>query len=200
VDGVMDSMNSFNFDGTGTYNRNDQVGWTETPWVLMSGSLTPEFLGVPQLLSYINANHAYGDSKLAPFRTQLYYRFAQPWQTFIVVLAAAPLGIVFSRRGLLGGVASSISIFFILLFIDHLFLNLGKGRHLPPWLAVWLPHLILGTFGLYMFSLRSRNKDLPKLGLKSLRDGVLTLWELFRALMRGPKTVIFACFAWFHLS
>jgi len=199
VDGVMDSMNSFNFDGTGNHNRVDQAGWNETPWVLLSGSLTPEFLGVPQLLSYINANHAYGEVKLAPFRTHLYYRFSQPWQTFIVVLAAAPLGIVFSRRGLLGGVASSISIFFILLFIDHLFLNLGKGRHLPPWLAVWLPHLILGTFGLYMFSLRSRNKDFPKLGLKSLGSGLVALWELFRALLRGPKTVIFLCLAWFHL-
>lgn len=186
--GAIVGMKQFDFDGSGAgANKNEQSGWSETPWVLLSGSLTPEYLGVPQLLSYINANHNYGESKLAPFQTHLYYRIAQPWQTFIVVIAAAPLGIVFSRRGLLSGVASSISLFFFLLFIDHLFLNLGKGRHMPGFLAVWMPHLILGAFGYYMFRLRAANRELPKLNLKTLRNGFVSFWGLCRTLFAGPK-------------
>lgn len=172
--GSIVNMKGYDFDGTGK-NRRDQEGWSETPWILMSGSLQPDFLGVPQLISFMNANHAYGKDKLAPFYTYFHYRFAQPWQALVVVLVAAPLGVVFSRRGLLGGVAGSIFIFFFLLFIDHLFLNLGKGRHMPAFLAVWMPHIILGVIGFYLFNLRSQNRDLPKLNLKTLRDATIGL-------------------------
>ncbi len=178
-DGSVVGMKAFNIEGT-TKNRKDETGWSETPWILLSGSLTPEFLGVPQILSYLNANHAYGASKLAPFRTHLFYRFAQPWQTLLVVIIAAPLGVVFSRRGLLGGVASSIFIFFFLLFIDHLFLNLGKGLHMPSFLAVWMPHIILGSMGVYIFRLRAQNRDLPTFNLKAIIGGATSLWNTLR--------------------
>ncbi len=156
---IVGMRNFLNEDGA---NRLEQPDWKETPWMLMSDSLSPEFLGVPQLISYLSANRTYGARKLAPYLTHLFYRFALPLQAFVVVLVAAPLGVVFSRRGMLGGVAGSIFIFFTLLFIDHLFLNLGKGRHLPAFIAVWMPHLILGSVGLYLYQLRSHNRDLPK--------------------------------------
>lgn len=177
--GRIVGMTPFAVSGNGR-DRKDETGWTETPWILLSGSLTPEFLGVPQLLSYLSANRAYDDNKLAPFRTHLFYRFALPFQVLLVVIIAAPLGVVFSRRGLLGGVASSIFIFFVLLFIDHLFLNLGKGRHMPPFLAVWMPHLILGSLGFYIFRLRSQNRDLPSLNLKGIMRGATSLWTTLR--------------------
>ncbi|HEY2574473.1 MAG TPA: LptF/LptG family permease [Verrucomicrobiaceae bacterium] len=158
--GVIVGMKSFEAEGGA--NRIDMTDWKETPWMLMSNSLSPEFLGVPQLITYLTANHSYGPVKLAPYFTHLYYRFALPLQALVVVLVAAPLGVVFSRRGMLGGVAGSIFIFFTLLFIDHLFLNLGKGRHMPAILSVWMPHLILGSVGLYLYQLRSQNRDLPK--------------------------------------
>ncbi|MCE9518539.1 MAG: LptF/LptG family permease [Verrucomicrobia bacterium] len=151
-----------NFKNEAGSNRLDQPNWNETPWMLMSNSLSPEFLGVPQLISYLSANRTYGPQKLAPYISHLFYRFALPMQAFVVVLMAAPLGVVFSRRGMLGGVAGSIFIFFTLLFIDHLFLNLGKSRHMPAFLSVWMPHLILGGVGLYLYQLRSQNRDLPK--------------------------------------
>ena len=52
-------------------------------------------------------------------------------------------------------------------FVNNLFLNLGKGGHLPPWLTVWMPHLLFGALGLVLFHYRSQNRDLPrfKLGL-----------------------------------
>ena len=42
----------------------------------------------------------------------------------IITLVAAPLGIVFSRRGLMGGVAAAMLIFFGLLVFNNLFLAL----------------------------------------------------------------------------
>ena len=61
-----------------------------------------------------------------------------------------------------------IFIFFIFMFVNNLFLNLGKGGHLPPWFTVWVPHLLFGTLGYVLFRYRSENRDLPQIKL-SLR-------------------------------
>jgi LPS export ABC transporter permease LptG len=161
--------------------RIDLEGWSETPWGLVSNAITPEFLGVPELLAYVDGNKSYSQAKLAPFRTHLFYRFALPWQCLVIVLVAAPLGVVFSRRGMLGGVASSIFIFFILIFIDNFFLNLGKGNHLAPWFTVWVPHIVLASIGGILFYFRSQNKDFPKVtSIDSLVDSAKFLWNGLR--------------------
>jgi len=64
---------------------------------------------------------------LAPFATHLQYRIALPWSCVVIALIAAPLGIGYSRRGILSGVASAVLIAFAMNFIMHLFLALGEG-------------------------------------------------------------------------
>jgi LPS export ABC transporter permease LptG len=137
----------------------------ETPWSLVSYALKADFMGVPELLSYLKAHPKAADDKLAPFRTHLWHRFALPWQALAVVMFAVPLGVAYSRRGAVGGIAGSIFVFFVFMFVNNLFLNLGKGGHLPGWLTVWMPHLLFGTLGVILFHYRSNNRDLPKLVL-----------------------------------
>jgi lipopolysaccharide export LptBFGC system permease protein LptF len=79
-----------------------------------------------------------------------------------VVLVAAPCGIVYSRRGVLGGVALAIALFFLLVFTTNLFLALGKGGRVPPVVAAWGPMAAFFLAGLYLLWLRSTNRDLPK--------------------------------------
>lgn len=143
----------------------DVPDFSETPWSMVSSAITADYLGVPELVSYLKAHEADPPSKRAPFVTHFFHRFALPWQGFSLVLVAAPLGIAFSRRGSVGGIAASIFIFFTTLFVNDLFLNLGKGDHLPGWLTVWMPHVIYGSLGLLLLYYRSQNKDLPKLRL-----------------------------------
>lgn len=138
----------------------------ETPWGIVSYALRADFMSVPELVSYLHAHPKAADDKLAPFRTHLWHRFALPWQMVALVLVAAPLGVAYSRRGAVGGIAGSVFIFFIFMFVGNLFLNLGKGGHLPPWLTVWMPHVLFGAFGWVLFRYRSANRDLPT--LKSL--------------------------------
>lgn len=137
------------------------AGIEETPWSLVSYALRPDFMSVPELVSYLHAHPKAADDKLAPFRSHLWHRFALPWQAMALVLVAAPLGVAYSRRGSVGGIAGSVFIFFIYMFMNNLCLNLGKGGHLPPWLTVWLPHLLFGSLGLILFHYRSQNRDLP---------------------------------------
>lgn len=178
-DGKVDSIQKFDYDGTG-YPRKDLTGFQETPWVLMSGSLSPNYLGVPDLISYIRANSSYGSKKLASFWTHLFYRFALPWQCVVVIMFSAPLAVVFSRRGLVGGIANAVLLFFALMFLDNLFLNLGRSARIPAFFAVWFPHLILGALGVWLFRLRSQNKELPRLSFRWLRETAQFMWQSVR--------------------
>jgi LPS export ABC transporter permease LptG len=134
--------------------------WPETPWRIASSNLDAEKLSVPELRDYLRFNSDFPRTQLAPYRTQLLYRYALPCACFIVVFISAPLGIVFSRRGVLVGVASSIFIFFGMLFLTNLFLALGKGDRVPPFVAAWGPNLFFFLLGLFLLHIRSANREI----------------------------------------
>lgn len=137
--------------------------WTETPWRISSGHLEPQNLSIPELRDYLRYNGDFPEAQLAPYRTHMYYRWALPWSCLVLVFIAAPLGIVFSRRGVLAGVASSIFIFFGMIFFSNLWLALGKGARAPAIVAAWFPNVFFGLIGLVLLYYRSTNRDLPKL-------------------------------------
>ena len=75
--------------------------WSETPFRLGSANVRAEYLSLPELSEYLHFNSDFPDALLAPFRTHLQYRLALPWTCLVVVCIAAPLGIGYSRRGVL---------------------------------------------------------------------------------------------------
>lgn len=138
-------------------------GWRETPWKVVSNSLNPEFLGVPGLTTYLRTNADYEEQRLAPFRTNWWYRWAEPLSCIVMVLVSAPLGIVYSRRGVLGGVAASIVIFASMYFMRGTFIALGQSGYLPPFVAAWGTNLLFAIIGGLLLFYRSRNREMPKL-------------------------------------
>ncbi len=60
----------------------------------------------------------------------------------VVAIMATPLGIGFSRRGILASVAVAIGLVFTMNFLTHLFLALGEGDRVSPIVAAWTPNLI----------------------------------------------------------
>ena len=145
-------------DGTRTI-----ADWTETPWRVASSQLDAGGLSVPELHSYLAFNADFPDAQLAPYRTNLADCYAWPLTCFLVVLLAAPLGIVFNRRGVLGGVATALVLFTCLLLSRYLFLAFGKGDRLNPALAPWLPDIAAAIIGLALLWFRSTSRDLPSL-------------------------------------
>jgi lipopolysaccharide export LptBFGC system permease protein LptF len=162
---IVDFDKSGDITGTDLFPRAVRTvkGWTETPWRIASSQLDAQNLSVQELLEYLKYNADFPATKLAPFRTNLADRLAFPWSCFVVVFIAAPLGIVFSRRGVLAGVASSLFIFFIMILLRHLFLALGKGGRIDPYMAAWLPNVFFLAVGLLLLYFRSTNRDFPKL-------------------------------------
>jgi LPS export ABC transporter permease LptG len=139
--------------------------WSETPFRLSSANLRAEYLSVPELQEYLQFNSDFPPTLLAPFATHLQYRLALPWTCLVIALIAAPLGIGYSRRGILSSVAAAILIVFAMNFATHLFLALGEGARIPNWAAAWTPNIIFGVLGLILLYYRSTNREPPRLRL-----------------------------------
>ncbi len=133
--------------------------WSETPFRLSSANFHAEALSVPELREYLHFNSDFPATLLAPFKTHLQYRLALPWTCLVVVFIAAPLGIGFSRRGVLSSVATSIILVFAMNFLTHLFLALGEGYRIPAWAAAWTPNALFAVIGLYLLYLRASNRE-----------------------------------------
>jgi lipopolysaccharide export LptBFGC system permease protein LptF len=82
--------------------------------------------------------------------TQLYGRYATPWECLVVVIIAIPFGAGSGRRNVFVGVASSIAICLVYLVVQRLALALGTGGFLPGWLAAWLPNVVFSITGFWL--------------------------------------------------
>ena len=148
--------------------------WSETPFRLSSANLRAEYLSVPELHDYLEFNGDFPPTLLAPFATHFYHRLALPWECLVIVLIAAPLGIGFSRRGILSNVAAAIALIFFMNFLTHLFLALGEGARIAPIAAAWTPNVVFAAIGCCLLYFRSTNRDLPRLHLFSARPPVVS--------------------------
>ncbi|MFZ9920098.1 MAG: LptF/LptG family permease [Terrimicrobiaceae bacterium] len=143
-------------------------GFSETPWRVASSRMNADYLSVPELRDYLKYNSDFPEKRLAAYRTHLHYRWALPTVCFLVVFVAAPCGIVYSRRGVLGGVALAITLFFGLVLASSLFIALGKGSRVTPFVAAWGPMIAFFAAGIYLLWMRSTNRDLPKLRIPGI--------------------------------
>src|SRR5438046_7862342 len=121
--------------------------WSETPFRLGSANERAEFLSLPELREYLRYNSDFPATLLAPFRTHLQYRLALPLTCLVVGGIAAPLGICYSRRGVLSSVAAAVVLVFSMNFLTHLFLALGEGDRISPWVAAWTPNILFAAIG-----------------------------------------------------
>jgi len=143
--------------------------WSETPYRLASANVHADALSFPELRDYLHFNADFPETLLAPFATHLHYRIALPWTCLVMVFIAAPLGIGYSRRGILSSVAAAIALVFAMNFLTHLFLALGEGDRVPAWIAAWTPNMIFALIGAYLLYLRATNRTTPGFNLLAAR-------------------------------
>lgn len=166
---LFNDVNHVTVDATGnivSFDHADQraiENWSESPWRIGSSAMNPNVLGVPELKEYLRHNSDSSKVRLAPFVTHLYYRWSLPWTCFIVIFIAAPLGVIYSRRSILGGISLAVGLFAALLFADNLFLALGKGYRCYPVLAAWGPNVIFFGIGCYLLWSKATGREIPKI-------------------------------------
>lgn len=129
-------------------------GWPETPWQLIKPGLRAEQLGIPGLYSWLVQNRKSEWGNKRRFLTQWHYRWAQPGICLAIVLLAAPLGIVFSRRGAAGGIALAVFLCIGMLFSSTVFLALGESGYLSPVWAAWGTNVLATVLALVLIQRR----------------------------------------------
>lgn len=171
----LEGVKVVDYDGAGNITH-EQISpllsisdWSETPYRLTSANVRADVLSFPELRDYLHFNSDFPVTLLAPFATHLQYRIALPWTCLVVVFIAAPLGIGYSRRGILSSVAASIVLVFSMNFLTHLFLALGEGDRVAPWIAAWTPNMIFAIIGAWLLYLRATNRAAPRFNLFGAR-------------------------------
>jgi lipopolysaccharide export LptBFGC system permease protein LptF len=135
--------------------------WAETPWRVASTELNPGGLSVPELHEYLKYNSDFPPVQLAPYRANLADRFALPFECILAVFLAAPLGIVYNRRGVIGGVTAAMVLLVLMIMSHSFFVMLGKGMRMNPNFSPWVPVMGLGAIGMVLMYYRSTNRDFP---------------------------------------
>ena len=145
--------------------------WQETPWQIIKPGLDQSHLGIPELNSWLTAHDGVLWANRRPYLTQWHYRLAQPVICLITVLLAAPLGIVFSRRGIGGGVSIALFLCAGMLFSSSFFLTFGEAGHMPPALAAWSTNIFFFLIALYLFNRRITGRPIYQSLKKLLPSG-----------------------------
>jgi len=120
--------------------------------------LQPHELSFAELRAAIAAKHAAGGPARGE-RVEYHRKFSIPFACVVFALVAVPLGILPNRTAKSHGFAVSIA----LIFVYYVFLSAGQalaeqGR-LPPAVGLWLPNVVLGALGVYLFRQSARGQS-----------------------------------------
>ncbi len=145
-------------------------GWTVNPEMdigLPVGETVDQFINTTtsdpniadskQLKGQIAAMQATGQGgqALDTLKLSLAQKIAFPFAAFISVLIALPIAAKLGKRGAsLGkglGVALSILLLFVYYLLMSAFMALGRNDAFNPYLAAWMPNIIMGTAGSVLF-------------------------------------------------
>jgi lipopolysaccharide export system permease protein len=142
--------------------------WKETPSQIIKPGLSVEYLGIPELTSWLISPLAgQMTANLPAYRTHWHYRWALPVTCLVTVLLAVPLSIHFSRRGGGSGIFLAVVLSILMLFTSTITLALGESGTLNPMIAAWLPNLLFAGIAIYLFQRRNTGRPIYR-SLKQL--------------------------------
>lgn len=120
----------------------------EPPRQLALEGRKPDQLLTRELRRHLAAlEHSRRTFRLADYRVELHYRYAFPVTCLVIIWLGLPLGMVSGRRGALAGVGMALALAVTLYFLTHITLALGRGEHLPAWVAAWLTNAVFTSVG-----------------------------------------------------
>lgn len=129
--------------------------WGETPSQIIKPGLKVEYLGIPELSTWLASPMALQPtSNRSAYLTQWHYRWALPLTCLVTVLLAAPLSIHFSRRGAGSGIFLAVVLSVAMIFTSSITLAFGEAAILPAAIAAWLPNIVFSLLGLWLYHRR----------------------------------------------
>ncbi len=147
-------------DGDGTGIKDVYVGLPVGETVdqfINTTTSDPNVADSKQLKGQIAAMQATGQGgqALDTLKLSLAQKIAFPFAAFISVLIALPVAAKLGKRGANLGKGVGIALSILLLFVYYLlmsaFMALGRNDAFNPYLAAWMPNIIMGTAGAVLF-------------------------------------------------
>jgi lipopolysaccharide export system permease protein len=118
-----------------------------------AGSSDPYMSNTKQLSTQINAMQATGRGGLAleTLKITLAQKLAGPFASFVAVLLAMPLAARLGKKGRTIGIALAILLMFVYYLMMSAFSALGRTNTIDPYLAAWLPNIVMLVTGGVLF-------------------------------------------------
>ena len=133
----------------------------DTLFTFNIGDLTPvsyiaETKNLFELDEFIELQRAKGASNINTYLLVKYRRWALPVAAFILTLIGVAVSSMKRRGGMGVNLAFGIGVAFIYIFFDKVFGTLAEQSGFPPLLAVIVPSVTFGLFGLYLLNKAKR--------------------------------------------
>ncbi|HRZ87595.1 MAG TPA: LptF/LptG family permease [bacterium] len=120
--------------------------YAETPELLINSQKDPMYMSAFELRAHIKT-HPKHSKIYVEEKVDLYYKYAGPFVSFIVMLTGVAFGLRTTRGGLLIGVGTCVAIFIAYYGLSIVSLAMGKQEFIPALLAAWLPNLFFTALG-----------------------------------------------------
>ena len=118
------------------------------PWTMSSKSLSTQVKSLQA--------QGIGGSALGSLEINLAQRLAWPFACVIAVILSVPLALRFGKRGRTLGIALAILMFIVYYLMTTAAAAFGRNGAINPFLAAWLPNIIMGTTGTVLLWLEER--------------------------------------------
>lgn len=144
---------------------------------LFLASRTPQEMSLAELAAQIRLLRASG-LRAEGLIVEYHSKLAIPLAGFIFALFGAPLSLIFSTRSRAAGIV--LGVLLVGLFQGSFVWTSTLGRRglIPPGLSAWLPNILFGGIGLFLFAVMDRASQLD------LRE---------RLRLRRPLLILLAC-------
>jgi len=122
----------------------------ETPTALLAEPKAPDEMRYAELGRYVDALARSG-SDTRKLRVEQALKLSVPFACIIIALFGAPLAISTPRSGTAWGVAVCLATTFVDLLMFQLSKAVGQGGALPPTFAAWMPNVLFGAAGVWLW-------------------------------------------------
>jgi LPS export ABC transporter permease LptG len=109
-----------------------------------------QYMNIKELREYIKYLQK-NRSETGKYEAKLYYKYAFPFSSLIMVLIAIPFSFIMGSRGALFGIGMAVGISMVFWFVFAVFSALGSASILSPFISAFGPLFIFVAVSTYLF-------------------------------------------------
>lgn len=144
---IPDSLSNITFSFDSLVDRH----FTEPPRQLTLSQKAPTDMGFRELGRFITSMERSG-AQVNELRVERMLKLAIPFTSIVILLFGAPLATSTQRGGAAYGIGLSLATTVVFLMLIQLTKGIGGKGIIPADLAAWLPSIIFGVVGLFLFT------------------------------------------------